>query len=450
MDPNFSHRYFDADDTPTADPVAAPYAADEPHLDGPAYLDADLDPDPYANDPAFDPGPGPAAVVVSSPPRASAPPPRHTAPTGPRTGPQPAARSAARTGTPRPADPQQWGAQPAPTARPAPVRVARDLAPSPTGGAARTSTFSTGSIALRVEDVATPRKAPPEIGWRKSVYRGSAKLINLGAGRAEQQMRAYVDAIQTNIPGNYTVGVVSIKGGVGKTHLTAGLGSVFAHYRTEPVICLDASPTYGNLGRLVDPDAGATMREFLADDTVATYPMTRAYTGKNRQGLEVLAGNQNVANPLGLTEAMFDDTLARVRRFYQLALVDCGPHIEHRVMRSVLSQVDALVIVGTMSFDGASSVETTLDWLDARNSHELLRRSCVVLNDVHDNHDPKFIATVEKSLGPRVGGLATVPFDKHLRDGHAFDYRAIHKRTALAYIGIAAWLAEGFAGAGSR
>jgi hypothetical protein len=57
---------------------------------------------------------------------------------------------------------------------------------------------------------------------------------------------------------------------------------------------------------------------------------------------------------------------------------------------------------------------------------------------------------VEKSLGPRVGGLATVPFDKHLRDGHAFDYRAIHKRTALAYIGIAAWLAEGFAGAGSR
>ena len=69
---------------------------------------------------------------------------------------------------------------------------------------------------------------------------------------------------------------------------------------------------------------------------------------------------------------------------------------------------------------------------------------------MHDNHDPKFLSTVEKSLAPRVGGLATVPFDKHLRDGHSFDYRAIHKRTALAYIGIAAWLAEGFAGAGSR
>ncbi|CAN1569772.1 flhG Antiactivator of flagellar biosynthesis FleN, an ATPase [Mycobacteriaceae bacterium] len=450
MDPNFSYRYFDADDTGAPDPVAEPYSAAEPDLDGPTYLDADpdLEPDPYGADPAAaGPDPAPAAVVVSVPPRPA--PARRTAPAGPRTGPQPAARPAARPATPRPGDPQQWGAQPAPP-RPAPARVARDLAPSPTGGAARTSTFSTGSIALRVEDVATPRKAPPEIGWRKSVYRGSGKLINLGAGRAEQQMRAYVDAIQTNIPGNYTVGVVSIKGGVGKTHLTAGLGSVFAHYRTEPVICLDASPTYGNLGRLVAPDAPSSMREFLADDTVATYPMTRAYTGKNRQGLEVLPGNQNVANPLGLTETMFDDTLARVRQFYQLALVDCGPHIEHRVMRSVLSQCDALVIVGTMSFDGASSVETTLDWLDARNSHELLRRSCVVLNDVHDNHDPKFLSTVEKSLAPRVGGLATVPFDKHLRDGHSFDYRAIHKRTALAYIGIAAWLAEGFAGAGSR
>ena len=189
-----------------------------------------------------------------------------------------------------------------------------------------------------------------------------------------------------------------------------------------------------------------TLREFMADDQVNTYPMARSYTGKNRQGLEVLPGNQNVANPMVLTDDLFNAVIARARQFYQLALIDCGPHIEHRVMRSVLSQADALVIVGTMGFDGAAAAETTLDWLDARNSHELLRRSVVVLNDVHDNADSEFLSTVEKSLAPRVGAVKTIPFDKHLRDSHTLDFTALQKRTRLAFIDLAAWLAKGFTG----
>ena len=213
-----------------------------------------------------------------------------------------------------------------------------------------------------------------------------------------------------------------------------------------PVISLDANPTYGNLGRLVDPSATATLREFMSDDQVTTYPMARSYTGKNRQGLEVLPGNQNVANPMVLTDELFNAVIARARQFYQLALIDCGPHIEHRVMRSVLSQADALVIVGTMGFDGAAAAETTLDWLDARNSHELLRRSVVVLNDVHDNAESEFLGTVEKSLAPRVGAVKTIPFDKHLRDSHTLDFTALQKKTRLAFIDLAAWLAKGFTG----
>ena len=95
---------------------------------------------------------------------------------------------------------------------------------------------------------------------------------------------------------------MSIKGGVGKTRTTAGVGTVYATYRTEPVIAMDANPTYGRLGRLVDATATASIRDFMADDQVATYPKARSYTGKNKQGLEVLAGNQNVANPLALSE----------------------------------------------------------------------------------------------------------------------------------------------------
>lgn len=427
MDPNFQSRYLESTDETgeTVDPLAEPQVPPTPTLDDPSVAE------PMAS---YRPEDQYTEILPAVP---TAPPPRHAA--------EPAARSAP------PAAAGQWGTRPAATPpavapRATAVRPQRDWNPSPVGGSARTSTFQTGSAILRVEDVAQPRKMPPEMGWRKTVYVGSGKLVNLGAGPAELELRANIDAITANIPGNYTIAVVSMKGGVGKTRVTAGLGTVYANYRTEPVISLDANPTYGNLGRLVDPSATATVREFMSDDQVTTYPMARSYTGKNRQGLEVLPGNQNVANPMVLTDDLFNAVIARARQFYQLALIDCGPHIEHRVMRSVLSQADALVIVGTMGFDGAAAAETTLDWLDARNSHELLRRSVVVLNDVHDNADSEFLSTVEKSLSPRVGAVKSIPFDKHLRDSHTLDFTALQKRTRLAFIDLAAWLAKGFTG----
>ncbi|WP_139830916.1 hypothetical protein [Mycobacterium paraense] len=90
-----------------------------------------------------------------------------------------------------------------------------------------------------------------------------------------------------------------------------------------------------------------------------------------------------MANPLALSAKLFTDTLARTQRFYQLALIDRGPDIEHPVMEAVFSAVDALVIVEAMNFGGAVAAEQTIDWLANRYAHELLRRSVVALNDVY-------------------------------------------------------------------
>jgi MinD-like ATPase involved in chromosome partitioning or flagellar assembly len=295
------------------------------------------------------------------------------------------------------------------------------------------------------DQVVKTRKAPPEIGWRKVVYVGTGRLLNLGAGPGEQILRDHTAMIGTNIAGNYQIAVVSIKGGVGKTRISAGLGTVYGTYRTEPVIALDANPTYGNLGRLIDPNARSSIREFIADAKVtSSYPMARYHTGKNKQGLEVLAGNQNLANAFALDADTFTDTLARTQRFYQLSLIDCGHEIEHPVMSAVFEAVDALVIVGAMNFDGVGAAEQTLDWLDARNKHDLLRRSVLVLNDVYRCQSKSFVAGVRNSLGQRVGNVQTIPWDRHLRDGAVLDFEALRRRTQLAYIEVAAWLAQGF------
>jgi MinD-like ATPase involved in chromosome partitioning or flagellar assembly len=303
------------------------------------------------------------------------------------------------------------------------------------------------------DQVVETRKAPPEIGWRKAVYVGTGRLLNLGAGPGERILRDHIAKIGANIPGNYQIAIVSLKGGVGKTRTSAGLGTVYGMYRTEPVIALDANPTYGNLGRLIDPNARSSIREFIADAKVtSSYPMARYHTGKNKQGLEVLAGNQDLVNPFALDADTFSDTLGRTQRFYQLSLIDCGHEIEHPVMSAVFEAVDALVIVGAMNFDGVGAAEQTLDWLAARNKHDLLRRSVLVLNDVYRCQSKNFVAGVRNSLGQRVGDVKTIPWDRHLRDRAVLDFEALRRRTQLAYIEVAAWLAQGFAagGAGAR
>ena len=128
---------------------------------------------------------------------------------------------------------------------------------------------------------------------------------------------------------------MSIKGGVGKTRTTAGFGTVYATYRTEPVIAMDANPTYGSLGRLVDPRPPRRSASSWPTSRSSTYPKARSYTGKNKQGLEVLAGNQNVANPLALSDSCSPTRSTARSASISSRLIDCGNHIEHRVMKGV-------------------------------------------------------------------------------------------------------------------
>ena len=302
---------------------------------------------------------------------------------------------------------------------------------------------------IRVDEVVKTRKLPAEMGWRKAIFAASGHVINLGAGPAERKLRDWVSKIKGNIPGTYAIGVIGIKGGVGKTRITAGVGTSMRMFRKEPVIAIDANPTYGGLGRLIDPRASMGIREFLADDRMTGYTRARQYTGQNPQGLEVLAGNQNVANPLALSPEGFAATLARTGRFYDLALIDCGDGIEHPVMAGVLSAVDALIIVGSANIEGGLSAEQTVRWLAARNGHELLKRSVLVINDLHHCMSKKFVTHITQKLGPQVGAVKTVPFDEHLRDAATLDWGALRRPTRWALIELAAELASGFPTAGA-
>ncbi|OBJ89259.1 hypothetical protein A9W97_14555 [Mycobacterium gordonae] len=301
---------------------------------------------------------------------------------------------------------------------------------------------------IQVGEVVKTRREPATIGWRKAVYMVTGRLVNLGAGEHEKQLQGWTKRITANIPGNYQIAAVSMKGGVGKTRVTAAVGSVFAHHRGGGVIAVDADDTGGRLGGFIDPSMKATVREFLADPDALTHPKTRPYTGCNRERLEVLASHQNVASEFAFDEQAFFETISRTRRIYQLALVDCAA-MKGDVFKAVLSSSDALMILGSCTIDGGLMIEQTVNWLAARRGHELLKRSVIVLNDANHSATPKFVNHVEQTLGKRVKAVLTVPWDEHLRDAATLDLPALRKNTREALQKLAAELGDGFATAGA-
>ncbi|WP_287040919.1 MinD/ParA family protein [Mycobacterium sp.] len=304
---------------------------------------------------------------------------------------------------------------------------------------------------IQVGEVVKRHRQPPEMGWRKTVYTATFRTINLGAGPAERTLIDRKRRITTNIPGNYQITALSMKGGVGKSTLVAAVGTTLRKIRNEAVIAIDANPTYGSLGRLIARDGKppASIREFLAHNDLTSFSVARQYFGSNDEGLEVLAGNPNVTNPLILTAQVFADTIARTQGFYQLSLVDCGAEIEHQVIPAVLSSSNALMIVGSMNLQGGLAVEKTVDWLAARNGHELLKRSFIVLTDAYRCATKKFVTEVTEKVGPRVRGVKVIPFDAHLRDAQPLVFDALRPRTQTALIELAAELADGFPTAGA-
>src|SRR6185312_4882865 len=105
---------------------------------------------------------------------------------------------------------------------------------------------------LRISDMVTPRKIPPGSGWRKFIYNASFQTINLGESPAERHNRELQGRIRRHIRKQYVVGVVSGKGGVGKTTMTACIGAVFRECRPENVVAIDAAPGFGTLAGRID------------------------------------------------------------------------------------------------------------------------------------------------------------------------------------------------------
>lgn len=303
---------------------------------------------------------------------------------------------------------------------------------------------------LSPETLLRGRRRAPSRGWRRAVYRVSGGLIHPGESPAELRRRQLVARGRTVVSGgHHRVAVLSLKGGVGKTTTTIGLGSTLAALRGDRVVAIDANPDRGTLSDKLRLETAATVRDLLNErDSVRRYADVRAFTSQAPSRLEVLASDRDPAVSEAFSEDDYRAVSQVLEHFYSICITDCGTGLLHSAMSGVLRLANQIVLVSSPSVDGARSASATLDWLEAHGFGELVRNATVALSGVYDGSKSSVDLTrLERHFASRCNAVVRIPHDPHLEEGAEVELDDLKPPTRDAYLTLAATVGDGL---GSR
>ncbi|MEV0252235.1 AAA family ATPase [Nocardia sp. NPDC050712] len=296
-----------------------------------------------------------------------------------------------------------------------------------------------------LDDVPLRRaKKAPGGGWRKAVHHMSGGTINPGMSAEELRLQELVARIRQPVRGDYRIAVLSLKGGVGKTTTTMGLGSIYASIRGDRVIAVDANPDFGTLSQRVPLQTRSTVRDLLLDPNVERYSDVRKHTSQATSRLEVLASERDPAASEQFTEHEYRAVARILQRYYNIILTDCGTGLTHSAMSGVLDLAHSLVLISSAAIDGARSAASTLDWLSLHGHDHLVRNAVVVINLPREGSVNVGIQQLREYFLARCRAVHIIPFDDHLSEGAEIDLHRLSKQAKRAYVELAATVADQF------
>ncbi|MFC4111618.1 MinD/ParA family ATP-binding protein [Nonomuraea zeae] len=342
---------------------------------------------------------------------------------------------------PQPERPHQQD-QPRPRRRPAPIPVFTAPPRPPVTG--RPTAES-----LDPESLLRGRRNAPSKGWRRLIYKASGGWIKPGEPPEVRRRRELVTRARTPVTaGHHRVAVLSLKGGVGKTTTTVGLGATLAQMRGDRVIAVDANPDRGTLSDKLVLETSATVRDLLNErEQVKRYVDIRAFTSQAASRLEILASDRDPSVSEAFSGGDYQAVSQVLENFYSICLTDCGTGLLHSAMGGVLGLADQIVLVSSPSVDGARAASATLDWLEAHHYGDLVKAATVVLCSVRPRSKSAVdIKKLEAHFAARCRAVIRVPYDPHLEEGAEIDLDRLQESTRDAYLQLAACVGDGFAG----
>jgi len=195
-----------------------------------------------------------------------------------------------------------------------------------------------------------------------------------------------------------TIGVVAVKGGVGKTTVSAAIASSLANHFAKKVLLIDANYSAPNLGLHMDiVEPKKTIHEVL--DRKANINSSI----HNKFGVDVIPGSYDynkLINPLKLK-----DKIKTLKDKYDFVIVDSSPSLGSEILSTVLAS-DSLLLVTTPDYPTLSCSLKTAKLAKQRGK----TIAGIILNKVRDPNYELSLKEIEQATDIPI--VARIPDDK--------------------------------------
>ena len=289
------------------------------------------------------------------------------------------------------------------------------------------------------------KRAAPEGRWPAFIYALTLHLVNLGDSRRVRERKALDARIAKKFEGGTRfIPILTRKGGVGKTTITAILGMAMAEVREDQIIAVDANPDRGTLSERVNKQTRATVRDAVTKAaSITTFNDFSELVSRDETRLDILASDTDPMLSEAFDENDYNVVADLASRFYTVMLTDCGTGIVHSVMRATLQRADEIVIVSGGSIDEARLASETLTWLEANGYGELAKNAVVAINTGTQGTNLVKLEEIEAHFQSRVREIVRIPYDQHLASGSVINFKELAPLTRDAARELAAIVADG-------
>lgn len=278
-------------------------------------------------------------------------------------------------------------------------------------------------------------------GWRAFLNQCGFRL---SAGKKERDHRELVHRIRASKPEMYSIAVLTLKGGAGKTTMTSALGQVFAKYRADAVMAVDADPASGDLPlRTAMHPENLSLVDMLAEPNLNQRDFVARFMSTTESNLQVLASGWRPDSDQVLVPDDIRDVHNIASHYYSLLLWDADVNLHSPLVREVLTNSNALVLLVQATPQGSLAAGDALDWLRCNGFDGLLARTVMLINQSKRKTHIDLKALIALLRREQIK-IHRIPFDEHLDEGLAVDLDKLAKPTRRAFEELAAMLADDF------
>ena len=289
------------------------------------------------------------------------------------------------------------------------------------------------------------RRPAPEGLWQEVLYAATFHLVNIGDSYAVRQRKSLDARIGKHFEGGTRfVAVLTRKGGVGKTTISALLGMAMADVREDRIIAIDANPDRGTLAERITRNTRATVRDVITRArSVTTFSEFQTLISRDETRMDVLASDADPTISEAFDEDDYNVVADIAERFYSVAVTDCGTGMLHSAMSATLQRADSVIVVSGGSVDEARLASETLTWLESNGYPELVKNAVVALNTATQGTNLVKLDEIEAHFASRVRAIARMPYDPTLATGSVIRYRQLKPNTRSAARELAAIVVDG-------